>query len=64
MPPEAACGRLWIASSELRCTLPKYHIGMHWSKYRVDYEKIELSGEGELFWDGPDVEVPHDQAAE
>jgi len=55
-PEEVKCGDRWLESSELRCTLPKGHSSMHWAKCRIEYEKVEITGEGEIWWNGEKIE--------
>lgn len=52
------CGFLWLPSSELRCTLePHGPEVMHYAKYRIDYEQVEFSSEGDLWWNGEQLEL-------
>lgn len=45
---EGECGRRWLASCRVFCTLPAGHSGMHWSLIQIG----EVEKAGEIWWDG------------
>ena len=51
MAPEVTCHDEWLPETGLFCTLaPHGKESMHYAEYHIEYEKVELSGEGQMWW--------------